>query len=447
MGRLELFNRFGSRIEQLRQDFLVDNFVVAFSGGQDSTVLLDLVVKYFGSNNDCYSIVHIDHKLHFASGAWAEHCKAVASDMRRSCVVLQLDPHQAKPNGLEAWARASRYKAFASFVRSGTCLLTAHHAEDQAETILHHAVQGAGPYGLSGMPSTRKFGDGYLARPLLDTSFADIKNYALDCDLKWVEDPSNNDEKFLRNSLRKNVLPVLKSIIPNAANGLVRMGEIQQELLDGLNQIIDTRLDGYQLPKYQIDVEVFSLFPRSLHPYILKRVIANADIDIPGSRHIDEILKMSKSLYRASPVVCWCDSEARLFSNYLYFMKNIPKFSSTSFPWIGFVQPLELPGGRLSFDKVVGNGLSRSKIIGNLPKITFRRGGELCQLGGRLHRHKLKKLFQGWKVPPWERSFVPIIEINKKIVMVGPYFMDQNYMATGKELGFVPKWESNLYPT
>jgi tRNA(Ile)-lysidine synthase len=80
-----------------------------------------------------------------------------------------------------------------------------------------------------------------------------------------------------------------------------------------------------------------------------------------------------------------------------------------------------------------------------MSRITFRKGGEVCQLPGRSHRHKLKKLFQTWDIPPWERNFVPILEVNQDIVAVGSQYVNDNYVAEGGEKGFRIKWDSNLY--
>lgn len=238
---------------------------------------------------------------------------------------------------------------------------------------------------------------------------------------------------------------MLKSVVPNAVDGLLKMAKLQGELLDGLNDIIDSHLSEFQIPEHQVDLDVLNRVPGSLHPYIIKRVIAKLGMDNPGQRHIGEILKMINASYSASPVVTWADSEVRLFRERLYFMRKIPLRSPRDFRLTKVPSRLELPGGWFLTNSTVGSGLSREKVIGSNSRITFRKGGEICQLPGRSHHHKLKKLLQAWDMPPWERNFVPIVEVNQDIVAVGSQYVNHNYVAGITEKGFTIKWESNLY--
>ena len=157
MHSYDLFDKFSSRLAEVRERFDVDHFVVALSGGLDSMVLVDLVDRYFGSGSDSYSIVHVDHGLNVSSKSWARHCAVIGESLGKVCEVVKLDPSGLKPDGVEAWARKSRYASLEKFVGLGCCLLTAHHNEDQAETILKHALEGAGPYGLKAMSHVRRF--------------------------------------------------------------------------------------------------------------------------------------------------------------------------------------------------------------------------------------------------------------------------------------------------
>jgi len=441
----DLLDNFSSYISRLRENFSLSHFVIGFSGGIDSTVLVDLSVNYFVCGEGSFSIVHIDHDLHAASGSWARHCAAVASSMGQDCKIVKLDSSKPKPDGLEAWARSSRYQALSELVSPGVCVLTAHHSGDQVETILQHTLQGAGPYGLAGIPSIRPFSSGYLARPLLESSPFTINKYARLRNLKWVEDPSNSDEKFLRNNIRHTALPMLNSIVPDADQGLLRIGKIQSELLDGLNDIIDEKLAHCELPIYQVDLRVFEKLPQSLYPYVVKRVVARLNMDILGRRHINEILKLCNAGYSASPVVCWADSEVRLFRSRLYFMRKIPQCSNSGFKLDKVPGIFNLPGGQLKIDASMGTGLSQEKVIDAVCRVIFRKGGEMCRLNGRLHRHKLKKLFQSWGIPPWERGFMPILSTNDEIIAVGGHYINPDYVAAGEELGFTIQWRSNLY--
>ena len=112
--------------------------------------------------------------------------------------------------GIEEWARNFRYESVAKHTSKSSLVLTAHHAKDQTETLIHHIIRGSGPYGLSGMPRLRKLGDGWLFRPLLDIQKEKIEELSRAYNLTWIEDPTNRELRFLRNKIRKLIIPKLE---------------------------------------------------------------------------------------------------------------------------------------------------------------------------------------------------------------------------------------------
>ena len=138
--------------------------------------------------------------------------------------------------GPEASARDARYAALHAEVRPGDWLLSAHHREDQAETLLLNLVRGSGPAGIAGIGAVRRFGPAWLVRPLLDFDREDLKGYATRHGIHWIEDPSNADKRFDRNFLRHEILPRLKERWPDIATRLQRSalhaGEASALLVD-----------------------------------------------------------------------------------------------------------------------------------------------------------------------------------------------------------------------
>ena len=167
---------------------------VAFSGGLDSTVLLHLLV----ADSRKFEIIpwHFNHGL-----------LDVASDMEQFCIeqtrrlgleirVDQLRLDKVESN-VEAVARHNRYALFAQHTRAGDCILTAHHADDQAETFLLNALRGSGSAGLRGIARQRVLdGGALLLRPLLDSSRSQLETYARQHKLAWVDDPRGADRVF-----------------------------------------------------------------------------------------------------------------------------------------------------------------------------------------------------------------------------------------------------------
>ena len=156
------------RLAALAADELVSRYLVAFSGGCDSTVLLHALLKVPGFDASRILAVHVDHGLQAESADWTEHCRNFAADLGVDFESVRVDVDTAAEGGVEAAARAARYEALEGFVESDDWLLSAHHRDDQAETLLLNLMRGSGPAGLAGIGSLNRFSDGWLARPLIE---------------------------------------------------------------------------------------------------------------------------------------------------------------------------------------------------------------------------------------------------------------------------------------
>ena len=229
------------RVESILGDAL--HVVVAFSGGLDSTVLLHACAelrKRQAANNikRRWQAVHVNHQLSQNADEWARHCDAfcLSQEIPFETVVVSVERDSAS---LEASAREARYAALDKFLKKDSLLLTAHQADDQAETVLLRLMRGAGAAGLRAVHQRRIQGKGELVRPLLDLSRQVLKDYAKGNGLSWIDDESNDDLKFDRNYLRKEVIPNLKTRWPNVVNALQTVAEQaseQQSLLDEFAQ-------------------------------------------------------------------------------------------------------------------------------------------------------------------------------------------------------------------
>lgn len=204
---MNLLDRVNDELDRLRLG--PGPWLLAVSGGADSMVLLDLVVRARGTATDLI-VAHVDHGIHPDSARVAELVARRAAELGVPCVVTRLG---LGPNTSETRARLARHGALAALRRESGArwILTAHHADDQRETVLMRLLRGSGPAGLAGMP--RK-GRG-LARPLLAVSGADLRRYAADRGLAWWEDPANRDPQHLRSWLRGSLLPGLTDRLPD----------------------------------------------------------------------------------------------------------------------------------------------------------------------------------------------------------------------------------------
>ncbi|MGH8454045.1 MAG: tRNA lysidine(34) synthetase TilS, partial [Nevskiales bacterium] len=166
-------------------------YLLAYSGGLDSTVLLHALVR--AGLPAPLEAIHIHHGLQPAADRWPGHCQRVCQQLGIPLTVLEVTPVRGPRLSPEAEARRARYDALRSAMRSGDVLLTAHHLDDQAETLLLQLLRGAGPRGLAAMPTLSEFPPGWHARPLLACSRMALETYARQHGLEWVEDPSNTD--------------------------------------------------------------------------------------------------------------------------------------------------------------------------------------------------------------------------------------------------------------
>jgi tRNA(Ile)-lysidine synthase len=200
---------------------------VAYSGGLDSHVLLDLLVKALVNFSDFQlGALHIHHGISDFADAWVQHCENVCLYYSVPLKVLYVDGKVTGGRSHEAVAREARFSAFEHFLGQNQALLLAHHEADQAETILLRLFRGSGPLGLGGIQKKAKLGKGDLIRPLLEVPKAAIVEYAKHQKLNWIEDDSNTDTRFDRNFLRHEVMPLLNARWPHTVRSTNRAGEL-----------------------------------------------------------------------------------------------------------------------------------------------------------------------------------------------------------------------------
>ena len=227
-------------LDRSRPDWRERRLLVAFSGGADSTALLLALHERLGdSGRGRLRAAHINHGLQNEAADWAAHCAAVARSLNVPLQVCEVRVAE-DGRGLEAAARRARYRALGTLMEPGECLLTAHHQDDQWETLLLRMLRGAGVSGLAGIRESRRCGDGWLLRPLLDVPRHELKAWLESRGTTYVEDPSNRDTGFDRSFLRDKVLPLLRERWPGAgatAGRLARLAGDTGELLRALAEI------------------------------------------------------------------------------------------------------------------------------------------------------------------------------------------------------------------
>lgn len=220
---------------------------IAYSGGIDSHVLLALTVRAFAHDPD-YQVaaIHVHHGIHKAADRWVQHCEQVCANLKVTLTVLWVDGNVVGGRSPEEVAREARFRAFENFLKAEDCLLLAHHEMDQAETILLRLFRGSGPLGLSGIPERGILGNSELIRPLLSIAKEDIVQYARLQALYWIEDESNTSNRFDRNFLRNEIMPLLKTRWPRVVRSVNRAGALCLETATAVQNLALKDLEAMQ---------------------------------------------------------------------------------------------------------------------------------------------------------------------------------------------------------
>ena len=420
---------------------------VAFSGGVDSSVLLDAAARILGARAAArLAAVHVNHGLHPDAGNWEDHCRAVAEglgvrlEVRR--VAVRGDRGQG---GLEAAARAARHAALRDAVPPGEPVLLAHHLDDQAETVLHRILRGAGPAGIAAMRPEVTVGGLRLVRPLLAVPGSEILDYAATRSLAWVEDPGNRAAAHDRNHLRHRVMPVLAERWPEAGAALARLGERADEtasMLDGL-AAVDLEAARGRSSETLCAAAIAALPPARAENALRVWLVSRHRI-APPPRHwlrvlVQEVASArSDRLPEAARGGIWIRRHrGDLHTGSAHAGLRLPVRIS----WRPGDGPLDLPHGRLLAARAEGEGLA----IARLPPaidVRFRRGGERCRPAGRGVTKPLKDLFRELGIPPWERGRRPLVFAGDRLAAAPGLFVCDPIAAHAGE----PAWRIEWLP-
>ena len=411
-------------------------YLVAFSGGLDSTVLLHALGGLARGGVPLVAI-HVDHGLQPESSAWDRHCEQVAAGMGCAYRCLQVQVPLDSGKGPEASARDARYTALRSEMQAGDWLVSAHHREDQAETLLLNLMRGSGPAGLAGIGLMQRFGPGWLLRPMLDVGRAELQDYAAAERLTWVEDPSNEDRRFDRNFLRHDILPRLDARWPDIAQRLQRSAAHAGEAAELLGDLasIDLATLGNRAERLPIG-PLLALSP-ARQRNVLRHAIQLLGLATPTRAQLQRILEeVIPAREDAQPLVTWPGAAVRRYRDRLYLLPEELQQTPRQRPVTGEQVVLGSGLGILSFTAGTANGLSRALFDTGL-RLEYRQGGEEFRPYGHAHTRKLKKLLQEEAIVPWMRDRIPLLYSGDKLIAVGDFWIAAEAAA---ENGIAVRW-------
>lgn len=404
-------------------EFRQKKICVAVSGGIDSVVLLHYLKAREGECGYFLSAVHCEHGIRGAESV---------EDMRfveKLCEGLQVPlyvffedcPKRAKAErvSLETAARNFRYERFASLVqeKKADLIALAHHAGDEAETVLFRLSRGTSLTGVGGMVAL----NGYLLRPLLTWTRADIEAYARKEGLSWREDKTNFERDATRNKLRLDVLPKLEDAVPGAANNLVRFAELAKEDDELLYELAESLLHVENEEVVLSFCKKKPLFRRACL-IALKKLGVTRDYT---ALHLENAYRL-QALERGAKLSFPKGVEAEKREHgIVFYVKTTssfePKGEEQKFSKKGFdggrylVSVSDIPISftenclktlRVDGDKIPPNAIFR-----------FRREGDHMQRFGSGNK-SLKKIFNEKKTPVPEREYLPLIAEGEEVYVI-----------------------------
>ena len=401
---------------------------IAYSGGIDSTVLLHAASIACASSGHALKAIHIDHQIHADSNAWSKHCQQQCDVLNIDIEVLRVDVEQFNQHGVEGAAREARYQAFENVLGGNDVLLSAHHADDQIETMLLQLFRGAGVHGLAGCASKRAIGKALLVRPLLDVSRQQIEQYAQQHQLQWLDDPSNDSIEHDRNYLRHQVMPLLHSRWQGLQDTIGRSSQWQCESMQMLNYLAESDARDAMDKSHVLEIDKIKALDNVRLKNLLRWWIRKAGYLTPSADILQRVVDDAvHSRNDCEACIRWQNNEIRKYRGQLYIQSMMSLHDATqSYQW-DLKQPLDIDSLQLTLtcEQLDRFGVNLTDIE-NL-QVKFRQGGEVMRPRGRGCQKDLKTLFQEQGVKPWERDRIPLLFHQQQLIFVWGYWIGEGY--------------------
>ena len=420
---------------------------IAFSGGVDSSVLLHAASILRHRYRVKLRALHVNHRWSAQSDVWEVHCEAACSTLNVDFLTTQLPDSLTDELPSETVARAERLKWFGEVVHPGAPLLTAHHADDQAETFLLRLLRGSGIYGLGGMLYDRNVGNLRILRPFLQLSRADLENWATEYGLQAINDPGNSDTRFERNFLRHEILPQLTSRWVGARRTLSRAAgsfQVTQSLLDeighedlaGCRRSADRCLLGVH---GTLSISALDNLSPARRLNLLRYWFRLFSLEAASENGLSEFLRQLRdSASDCAPALrvgqCWL----RKYRDSLFLLpggSGEQEKYSTSRRWNA--GPTQIKGADIGIEGKItdGKGLKLSCLKGGLLELRWQNGNARLKPTANGHHRRVKHLFQEAGVPPWERSRLPLVYYADQLACVPGVAIEHSLLASVDEPG------------
>ena len=453
---------------------------VAYSGGLDSSALLHLAHDYARLHGLALFAFHVHHGISPNADAWAGHCRDLCASLGVGFDERRVSLAKAR-SGIEAAARKLRYAALGEMCRGHgvRLMLTAHHLDDQAETVLLQLLRGSGSAGLSGMdaansaPELLGNPDLVMARPLLPVTRGALEDYIKANAISYCDDESNLDPRYARNALRLQVMPALAQAFPGFQERFARSAShaqsAQRMLAELAAEDLAACLDG-KLDNETLDVAKLRAMSLDRVQNLLRHWFGTRGLRMPSTAWLAEMVtQLIEARHDAQLLVTHPDCHIRRHRDRLYITPKLGELAglrdpddegifvkyARQFRWQGEAG-IAFPdyGGTLYFDEAAvdagaGQGLDPAWLRQQGLQIDFRKGGERLKPAANRPTRSLKYHYQACNVPAWERTRLPIVSLSARagaaaaLLFAAGIGMDCHHLAVGPAPLIKLRWQSD----
>ena len=422
--------RFGSKAlsEALKKLPTPRKYWVGFSGGADSTALLLALHNVQGLIP--FQAIHFHHGLNEEADAWLDHCEDFCATREIPFTSQSLNLPEICNSNIEESARDCRYQAISELLGSDEMYLTAHHADDVAETLFINLMRGSGLEGLASIPELRQLAAGWVARPLLDRRRTELEDYLSRNRVKWLEDPSNKDQSYDRNYLRNQLFPTLKHRWPGLITRLNRSARIARSTSEVLADFITRQFSELLDDPHRMPLDSLRELESPMQALVLRQWLRMRGVTaLPESRMLEFLDQLRKADSNSRAEVRWKQWQLKLYKPYIWLQDTSIPDRCGRHPWTA--------GMKMELDQRHGY-LELQGEIKSIPKgwqIDSRQEGNRIQLTAGGSRSKLKELFRQSGIPPWLRPAIPVLYWQGEAVAVGDWIIADkmnNWLSTHK---------------
>lgn len=433
----------GFAIGQLLQRLAIfptpPRYWVGFSGGADSTALLVALNELGVDLAAEFHAVHFNHGLQTAADDWQTHCLSFCKKNNIPLSIQQLEINLTPGQSPEAQARQQRYAAVEKLLGDGEIYLTAHHADDNAETFFLHLMRGSGMDGLAAIPPLRRIGQGWVARPLLEFRRQDLESFLRQRNIPWLQDPSNLNAAYDRNYVRNSLFPALDKRWPGVVKRLNQTASHARDFTAVLARLLASRHGNIILDNHTLALEPFIGLDLELQAMLLRQWLRGQEIISPPKQRLREFLHQLKASDQAGkrPELRWARHLIKRHGGALWLHQLRCPDQCPSRPWTSGMS-LDL-GTDFGLIHLSGNPVDIPPGWDIGPR---RNGARMMQRTGG-PRRKVKELMRECGLPPWLRPAVPVLYWQGEAAALGDWLFSARLQRWLSDSSLVYTWQPN----